>query len=91
MRGSEVVFAIQTLDENRKPSTVWVRAAVDRAAVEQTLERRLDQLIDDLASGDEMNRKLTATPGTTATAVSADVKAVFCESREVAETVQVAD
>ncbi len=87
----EVVFAMDLLDENRTPTTVWVRAVVDRASVEQTLQERLDQLISDLADGTEQGRTETATSGTTAVAVSSNVKAAFCESREVAESIRLSD
>jgi len=86
----EAVFAIETLSENATPTTIWIRAAVDRVAAEQTLDERLGQLIEDLAQGVEQGREVTATLGTTAVAASADVKAVFCISQQVADSVPIA-
>jgi len=85
----EVVFAIGTLDENGKPATVWVRATVDRERAEQTLDQRLRELDEELSTGVEQARETTVTPGVTAIAVSADVKAAFCSSAEVAAAVRV--
>jgi len=87
----EVVFAIDTLNENGAPVTIWVRAVVDQTAVEQALDQRLDQLIEDLTQGIEQARESTVTPGTTAVGVSSSVKAVFCSSREVAESIRIVD
>lgn len=87
----EVVFATDTLNENGTPVTIWVRSVVDQTAVEQALDQRLDQLIEDLAHGVEQARQSTVAPGMTAVAVSSSVKAVFCSSREVAQSMRIVD